>query len=85
MTPVFIARMAAALLLCAPAVPGSARAQDAAPAPLKEVQIAATSFFLADPVPAWVESAAIPPGSQAAPLVVRLADTQLMVADTQVV
>ena len=83
MNSVFIARMTAVLLLCASATPGSAQV-DPANVPVKEVQIAATSFFLADPVPAWVEPAAIPEGNKKAPLVVRLADTQLLVTDTPI-
>src|SRR5262249_6705213 len=85
MNPVFIARIVAVLLLCACVKPGGAQAQgDPGNAPLKEVEVAATSFFLADPVPAWVEPAVIPEGNKTAPLVVRLADTQLLIKDASV-
>jgi lipoprotein NlpI len=52
---------------------------------LKEVQIAAGAFSLADPIPAWVEPVAIPEASQAHPIVLRLADTQYLIDDTPIV
>ena len=87
----FITRAAAAVLMCAAAA-GGARAQDAPaapaapqPPPLKEVEVGAAAFRLADPVPDWVEPAVLPPGNRSGPVVIRLDDTQVMVADTQVV
>lgn len=85
-----ITRVAAAFLLCAPALggargqepPGAANSQNPA---LKEVEVGAAAFRLGDPVPDWVEPAAIPPAGAKAPVVIRLDDTQIMVADTQVV
>lgn len=53
--------------------------------PLKEVEVGANAFDLAGPVPDWVEPAAIPAENRSAPLVIRLDDTQLMVADTPVI
>jgi lipoprotein NlpI/transglutaminase-like putative cysteine protease len=77
--------MASVVMLCASAMPGWAQApSDSATPPLKEVQVAATSFFLADPVPAWVDPIAIPEGSKGGPLVVRLADTQFLIKETPV-
>ncbi len=86
-----IARLAAVLLfVCAAAAPGGAQspaaqtpadAANAANAPLKEVQIAANSFSLADPVPSWVEPVAVPEGNKSVPLFLRLVDTQLMIND----
>jgi lipoprotein NlpI len=85
MNAVFAARVASVLLLCASAMPGWAQAPaEPAASPLKEVQVAATSFFLADPVPPWVEPIAIPEGNRGAPLVIRLADTQFLVKEAPV-
>jgi lipoprotein NlpI/transglutaminase-like putative cysteine protease len=53
--------------------------------PLKEVQIAADAFSLADPLPSWVDSIAIPEASEPQPVVIRLADTQILVRSTPVV
>src|SRR5262245_10151268 len=52
---------------------------------LKEVQIAAGAFSLADPIPTWVEPVAIPEASQAYPIVLRLADTQYLIDGTPIV
>ena len=53
--------------------------------PLKEVEVAKDAFTLADPIPSWVDPVAIPEGSTAQPLVIRLADTQFLVGSTPVV
>ncbi len=79
--------------LCAPAVvlaacllAGGSHAQGPAEnSSLKEVQIAADAFSVGDPLPAWVETVAIPEPGKTLPVVVRLADTQYLVADTPVV
>jgi hypothetical protein len=82
----FAARMAAALLLFVFTAPNGANAQaNSANIPLKEVQVGANSFSLADPVPSWVDPVAVPDGNMAERLVVRLADTQYLVNETQVV
>src|SRR5215467_5401240 len=52
---------------------------------LKEVQIAVGAFSLAEPLPAWVESIAIPEAGQAHSVVLRLADTQYLIDGTPVV
>jgi lipoprotein NlpI len=52
---------------------------------LKEVQIAAGAFSLADPIPDWVEPVAIPEPSQAHPVVLRLADNQYLVDGAPVI
>src|SRR5262245_19018730 len=52
---------------------------------LKEVQIAAGAFSLADPIPTWVEPVAIPEASQAHPVVLRLADNQYLINDAPVI
>src|SRR5262245_16937253 len=52
---------------------------------LKEVQIAAGAFSLADPIPDWVEPVAIPEASQAHPVVLRLADNQYLVDGAPVI
>jgi hypothetical protein len=59
------ARGLVALLIVAAAAPAQAQIQTQSPAspaspPLKEVQVGASAFTLAAPVPAWVESVAIP-------------------------
>ncbi len=41
--------------------------------------------LLGDPVPSWVEPAAIPEAQEVKPIIVRLADTQWLVGDTPVV
>jgi lipoprotein NlpI/transglutaminase-like putative cysteine protease len=85
MKAVFAARVATVLLLCASATPGCAQTQvESGSASLKEVQVAATSFFLGDPVPSWVEPTAIPEGNTGAPLVFRLVDTQFLVKETPI-
>jgi lipoprotein NlpI len=63
----------------------SANIPQAAQVPLKEVQVAATSFFQGDPVPSWVEPVAMPDGNKSAPVVFRLVDTQFLVNETPVV
>lgn len=52
---------------------------------LKEVQIAAGAFSLADPIPAWVEPVAIPDANQAHSVVLRLADNQYLIDDAPVI
>jgi Domain of Unknown Function with PDB structure (DUF3857)/Transglutaminase-like superfamily len=52
---------------------------------LKEVQVTAGAFSLADPIPAWVETVAIPEASQAQLVVLRLADTQYLIDGAPVV
>jgi lipoprotein NlpI/transglutaminase-like putative cysteine protease len=81
----FATRMATALLLCASAMPGQAQAPaESANPPVKEVQVAASSFSLGDPVPSWVDPIAVPAENKGVPLVVRLADTQFLVKETPV-
>ena len=46
---------------------------------LKEVQLGANAFTLADPVPSWVDQAPIPETSEPQPIVIRLADTQFLI------
>lgn len=48
------------------------------PERLKEVQLDTTAFTRADPVPAWVDQLPIPPTNSSLPIVIRLADTQIM-------
>ena len=52
---------------------------------LKEVQIAAGAFSLADHIPAWVDPVAIPETKQSQAIVLRLADTQYLIDGTPVV
>ena len=52
---------------------------------LKEVQITAGAFSLGDPIPAWVESVAIPEASQTHPVVLRLADNQYLIDGAPVI
>ena len=54
-------------------------------AQLKEVQIAAGAFSLADPIPSWVEPVAIPEANQTHPVVLRLADNQYLIDDAPVI
>jgi lipoprotein NlpI/transglutaminase-like putative cysteine protease len=50
--------------------------------PLKEVQVGASSFSLAEPVPGWAEPlAATAAPNDIQPIVIRFADTQYMVGD----
>jgi lipoprotein NlpI len=75
-----------ALVLCGCLLQSGAGAQ--APqenVQLKEVQIAAGAFSLAERSPAWVEPVAIPEASQAHPIVLRLADTQYLIDGTPIV
>jgi lipoprotein NlpI len=46
---------------------------------LKETQLGANAFTLADPVPDWVDQAPLPEVTKPAPIIVRLADTQFLV------
>lgn len=76
------ARCALAGLIGVAAHSGSALA--AAPASadaVQEVQVGAAAFIKGGPVPAWVEPVAIPVTSQKAPVVLRLADTQICVGE----
>jgi hypothetical protein len=83
MNLLFAARAAAAFHLFVFITSHGVSAQSAPPnISLKEVQVGATEFSLADPVPSWVEPAAIPEDNKNAPLVFRLADTQFMVKET---
>jgi lipoprotein NlpI/transglutaminase-like putative cysteine protease len=82
---VFFAARAAALLLVFMAPSGANSQSAAANAPLKEVHVGATAFSLANPTPSWVAPTAIPESDKKAPLVVRLADTQYLVAETPIV
>jgi len=52
---------------------------------LKEVQIAAGAFSMAEPIPAWVEPIAIPEATHVNPVVLRLSDTQYRIDDTPIV
>ena len=54
-------------------------------AQLKEVQITAGAFSLADPIPSWVEPVAIPEANQTHPVVLRLADNQYLIDDAPVI
>jgi lipoprotein NlpI len=77
------ARAITALFLLAFVIASEARAQTApANVPFKEVQVGASEFTLADPIPSWVEPVDVPESDKTAPLVLRLADTQFMVKET---
>ncbi|MEA3173589.1 MAG: hypothetical protein QOF42_1000, partial [Gammaproteobacteria bacterium] len=52
---------------------------------LKEIQLGANSFTLADPIPPWVESTTIPDVNKPQPIVIRLADTQYLVGQVPAV
>jgi lipoprotein NlpI len=52
---------------------------------LKEVQIAAGAFSMAEPTPNWVEPIAIPEANHVNPVVLRLSDTQYRIDDTPIV
>ena len=83
----FLRRLAGPLLLIAVSLPAGAQSP-AAPAetPLKEISVAATAFARGVPLPAWAEVLPVPPaaGTTRRALVVRLEDTQLLVADQPV-
>jgi lipoprotein NlpI/transglutaminase-like putative cysteine protease len=53
--------------------------------PLKEVQVGASAFTLAAPVPAWVDMVAIPAADTSRAVVGRLIDTQYLVGETNTV
>jgi lipoprotein NlpI/transglutaminase-like putative cysteine protease len=79
------ARAALGLLLCVVALPSGANAQtNPGNIPLKEVQVAQDAFSLGDPIPAWVDPVAMPEAGTSQPLVMRLADTQILVDGTPV-
>jgi lipoprotein NlpI len=84
----FTARISALALLCFFLYFSfsAARAQDP-PAGLgfKEIQIAANSFTAADPLPSWVDRIDIPPAESGEAIVVRLADTQVLVGSAPAV
>jgi lipoprotein NlpI len=62
------------------------RAQDTATAGgFKEIQIAASSFSTADPLPSWVDRIDIPPAESGEAIVVRLADTQVLVGGARAI
>jgi Domain of Unknown Function with PDB structure (DUF3857) len=71
-------------VLCAFAMLSIADAQDAS-TNLKEVQVAADSFSLAEPIPTWIKPVAIPPVTEIKPVIVRLADSEWLVGDSPVV
>ena len=48
---------------------------------LKEIQIAAEAFALAEPVPSWVDPISPPGTSEKQPIVLRLVDSQYLVGD----
>ena len=74
------------IVLCVCLVLGKADAQNPQDnTQLREVQIAAGAFSLTDPIPAWVETVAIPEASQGQPVVLRLADTQYLIDGAPVV
>ena len=55
-----------------------ARAQTTSTAPgFREIQIAASSFSVADPLPSWVDRIDIPAADSTEAIVIRLADTQI--------
>jgi len=79
-----VVRAALALFLCwSILVPAQAQTNSENP-PLKEVEIASNAFSLGDPVPSWVDPVAIPQVTANLPVVIRLADTQLLVASIPV-
>ena len=51
---------------------------------MKQVQVQDGTFSIGDAPPAWVEAVALPPADTSHPLVLRLADTQFLVADVPV-
>ena len=73
------------VVLCVCLLGARADAQNQDNTQLKEVQIAAGAFSLADPIPAWVELVAIPESNQTHPVVLRLADTQYLIDGAPVV
>jgi hypothetical protein len=79
-------RAAMVALTCILACQTAALAQPhPADPPFKEVRVAANAFSLGDPVPSWVDTAAVPEVTGRPPVVIRLADTQFMVGKTPVV
>jgi len=55
------------------------------PAELKEIKVGTSAFTLGDPVPSWVDRAALPEVTKVQPLVVRLADSQYLLDQVPVV
>jgi transglutaminase-like putative cysteine protease/lipoprotein NlpI len=71
-------------LICVFVTSSTASGQNV-PDKLNEVQLEANAFSLGDPIPAWVEPAAIPSSTRTDPVVNRLADTQWLVGSTPVI
>ena len=59
-----------------------ATAQQSAESPQKEVQLGASEFSVASPVPSWVDLAPIPESDKPQPVVVRLLETHFLVDQT---
>jgi lipoprotein NlpI/transglutaminase-like putative cysteine protease len=75
-----------ALLIAAVAAPIGTRAQtNPQSPPLKEVQVGASAFTLAAPVPGWVDMVAIPATETSRAVVGRLVDTQFLVGETNTI
>jgi lipoprotein NlpI len=84
LTMLKVPALAVVMGICLPLASANAQApQDNTP--LKEVQIAAGAFSLADPIPAWVEAVAIPEANQTHPVVIRLADNQYLIDNEPVI
>ncbi|MET0653400.1 MAG: hypothetical protein ABWY63_12875, partial [Hyphomicrobiaceae bacterium] len=83
-----LARIGALVLLCflacAPSPPASAQTTSTAPG-FKEIQIAASAFSAADPLPSWVDHIDIPSADSNEAIVVRLADTQILAGNAPVI
>ncbi len=56
-----------------------ALAQQDTPTRLKEVQLGANTFTVADPAPAWIDPSPLPDVNASSPILTRLADTQFLV------
>jgi lipoprotein NlpI/transglutaminase-like putative cysteine protease len=79
------ARALAALLIVVTATTGAAAQTAPQTPPLKEIQVGAGAFSLGEPPPSWVDAIAIPASSRTDSIVIRLADTQYLVAETPTV
>src|ERR1700712_3034127 len=76
----YLAKLARPALVLAALLSFHGSFAQAADNQLKEIQLGANAFTLADPIPDWVDQAPLPEVTKPAPIVVRLADTQILVS-----
>jgi lipoprotein NlpI len=83
----YLARIGVLLLLCflacVPSLPATAQSTSAAP-DFKVIEIAASAYSTAEPLPSWVDQTDIPPADSNEAIVIRLAETQILAGSAPV-